>query len=240
MEQEFFVLTKTVAASWRHVNRENPQISVKPQRLLRVGYDFTPMPEYIEQAIDKPYLERLFRILLRFARRGVLDPSIRRIASAMGKSMRTVQRYIRALVALGKLVVVKRRRSRDRNDTNLYSFPTLQMGVGDKVDVEKRGEVLKTSTTPRENPRVAVESRLQENQTAAVRMREWYDTNGKLWAAGKLLRLQKALERNRNALRACVGMAPTPTVFDPVAAEAYWKRERERERSRLEKIREAR
>jgi len=113
---------------------------------VRVGFEFTPVPEFIEREIETPALEKLYRIIMRMVRRGNSDPSLRVLAKAMGRSLRMVQRYIRALVRLGKLIVQERRITRDRNATNVYILPDLQKGVGDKNVTEKKGEVLKTTT----------------------------------------------------------------------------------------------
>jgi hypothetical protein len=221
MVQEFFVLTETLSNSCLHVNREPVEKPVKSRRLARVDYEFTPVPETIEREIEKAALERLFRILLRFYRRGVTDPSMRQLAHAMRKGVRQVQRYIRELVALGKLLVTARRVARDRNNTNVYTLTNLAGGVGVRSDVEKRGEVL-TTTTPatargsvvkpaKSNEALQWALRKAHDALDALRMRGEYADRGKLWFELQQRRLNQAYERTSRAMVGVyVPKPPTP------------------------------
>lgn len=250
MEQEFFVLTKTVAVSRSHVKRDNPQISVNRKRLPRVDYAFVPVAENAQDDIASPTLRDFFcRVLMGFWRRGISNPPIRLLMAKMKKSRSQIKRYIRELVALGKMTWRELKVSHNRNAPNIYTPTACVGGVGFINEPERKGEVLKTTTRaptaagvevkPTITPKPSVPGlqwalRKAHDVIASLRMRGEYADRGKLWERS---RMDKAYERNRMALQARVGMAPTPTVFDPVAHEAYLKRERERELSPLEKAR---
>jgi hypothetical protein len=189
------------------------------QRLPKVSYEFVPVPSHIEEEIPQPALEKLYRILLRLYRRGICNPPMRLLAKFMRKTIRTVQRYIRELVRLGKLLVTAQRVSRDRNGPNIYHLIGLAGGVGDKNVVEKKGEVLTTTTpapaaagsesTSEVKPsKTRLEWEARQTKDAAdrqMRLQGWVD-RGKLWLGMQQRRLDKAYERNRMAMRARIGM----------------------------------
>jgi hypothetical protein len=197
------------------------------------------MPSAIEQEIIKPALERLWRILLRFIRKGVNNPPLRLLAAAMRKGIRQVQRDIRELVKLGKLIVTEHRVDFKRNAPNSYTLVDLQPALGVIDDTEKQGEVLKTSTPPRENPRVAMEARRKQDDEDRQRMRKNYDDKAAFWAMCKQTRVGKALERGSNALRASLGVYKgEPTVCPDEWVQAFRKREAERAPTLLQLLRE--
>ena len=202
-----------------HKQRRIENIEGSVTKRVRVAFEFTPVPEFIEREIETPALEKLYRILLRMARRGISDPSLRVLAKAMKRSLRMVQRYIRGLVMLGKLVVQVRRVTRDRNDTNVYILPDLQRGVGDRNVVEKLRAELKT-TTPAPEARVGKfwEARFAQDREDSNWRREQYQRKASFWEAVKGWRLDKALERTRRAVEACVGISKAER-FDTLTAE---------------------
>lgn len=204
---------------------------------------FVAVPEFIELEIETPALEKLYRILMRYARRGICDPSIRVLMRAMKRTDRTVQRYIRALVRLGKLVVQARRVTKNRNATNVYILPDLQRGVGDKNVTEKLSTEINT-TTPAPEARVEItdpdehksalrkfwEARFAQDKRDSRWKQDEYQQKATFWESAKGWRLDKALERTRMAMKASVGVwngIPTPASADDLA-------DLERERVELE------
>jgi hypothetical protein len=214
--------------------------------MARVHYDFVPVPETIEREIEKPALERLYRILLRFIRRGVTDPSLRQLAHAMRRGVRQVQRYINGLVELGKLLVKVRRVTGNRNNTNVYALTDLQRGVGVINDTEKRRENLKTNTPAPEarglesKPEKSTlqlqgEMRRLQDKLDSLRMRGEYVERGKLWFELQQCRLRKAYERTRIAMGASIGVStlPPPTEEQEREWEAAAVRYRAEEAARI-------
>jgi hypothetical protein len=200
--------------------------------LSKVNYEFVPVPSHIEEEIPQPALEKLYRILLRLYRRGVTNPPMRLLAKLMGKAIRTVQRYARALVSLGKLVILPQRITRNRNAPNIYSLIGLEGGVGDKFVVEKQGESTNTTTSA---PTAAVEEIPVEVKPSKTRIawearqakdaadHDWmlagFVGRGKVWA---LAQLNKAYERTKWAMKANVGVwdgDPGPGMSDEEAME---------------------
>jgi hypothetical protein len=155
-----------------------------------------------------------------------------------------VQRYIRALVALGKLIVIPRKVARNYNEPNTYAIPNLG-GGGDMDVMEKKGEFLNTTTPApaaavQPSPMQVEHEKRKANDAKASRiMREVYELRGQLWARLKGWRLDKAHERNRMALEASVGVlaSPTPVEYDPELATAFWKRQAERPPTPMEMLR---
>jgi hypothetical protein len=181
--------------------------------------------------IETPALEKLYRIIMRSVRRGVSDPSVRKLASVMKRSMRTIHRYLRALVRLGKLVVQTRRRTGDRNDTSIYILPDLLGGVYDKGVVEKRGEVLKTTTPspealgsssppakPKSDLQALMEARFAQDKADAGWRRREYERKATFWDTMKGWRLSKAIERTRRAMEAQVGVFTPPPPHEFVSS----------------------
>ena len=194
------------------LNFDESPVKSRRNRLLPVQYEFVPIPEYIEKEIPDARLEKLFRIILRMLRRGTIDPPLRLLAHYMKKSIRTVQRYIRALVELGKLAVTERRIARHRNLSNVFSIPELHRGVGDKTVVEKKGEDLKTKTTATErggekSPLQKLwEARFAQDRKDSNWKRAQYEQKAREWAESKRWQLQQAYQRTYMAMQACVGV----------------------------------
>jgi hypothetical protein len=96
----------------------------------KIGYDFDPVPSDLDDEISNPHLSKLFRIIMKFLRRGFNDPPIRLLMAKMKKGKRQVQRYINMLKELGKLLVTYRKIAGARNLTNIFSLPKLGGGGG--------------------------------------------------------------------------------------------------------------
>jgi DNA-binding MarR family transcriptional regulator len=90
----------------------------------RISYLFTPIPNNLEDVLT-PSEERLYRIFIYFAQRGIFDPCIRLLASTMKRTDRTVQRLIRSLERKQLLEIVEQRVSSCRNDSNIYKLVGL-------------------------------------------------------------------------------------------------------------------
>jgi hypothetical protein len=219
-------------------------------RRPQIAFDFDAVPSDLEDVIPDERLDKLFRILLRLARRGIHDPSLRWLAAKMRKSKRMVQRYLRRLVALGHLAIEAVRVSFNRNAHNIYRIIGLGGGVGDKNVTEKKGEFLKTSTPPPaaaasspSETKLKYEERKAGDAKASAIMREVYELRAKLWAKLKGWKLDKAYERNRMALAASVGRyVPDSEEAKRVNAEAEaWLAEQpQRDAERARKAEEAR
>ena len=184
----------------------------------RVSYEFIPVPEQIEREINSPILERLWRIILGFIRKGVNDPSLRQLAKRMRRSVRTVQRCIAKLKQLGFLVSTERRVESDRNLTNVFSIPNLDRGVGDINVTEKKREILKTNTPA---PSRGVISKLrefwerrfsQDRKDSAWRRAE-YEHRAKVWEEAKRQRAERSV---------CNLFNPVSIVTPDTEADRAW------------------
>jgi hypothetical protein len=152
----------------------------------------------------------------------------------IGVTTRSIQRYIKVLKSWRRLVVVYRKISATRNRPNLFKILPLQKPVAEK---KKKLNTLNTNTTTRENPRVAYESRREQDKRDRQRMQLWFTERANTWAECKKWRLVQALERNKNAMRARVGMWIKPTAYDPVMADSHRKSELERSPTAMELLR---
>lgn len=202
-------------------------------RYSPVKYEFVPVPEFIEDDVADPRLEKLWRIILRSLRKGVVELPLRLLAHSMKRSVRMVQRYIRALVKLGKLVVTERRVSHNRNLSNVFAIPNLDGGVGDKNVVEKKGKVLNTTTPApkREGLRELLEARFAQDREDSRWKRAEFEHKARVWAESKKWKLQKAYERTRMAMEAMVGVShyeETRTPEQIQADNAWYKAEQAR------------
>lgn len=199
---------------------------VKPSyRLARVSFAFTPMP-YNTGEVLTPGEERLYRILIGLAQRGIVEPCIRFLASAIKRSERTVQRLLRSMAFKGLIAIIERRISSHRNAPNLYKLLGLVFhgGVGDKSVTEKNRKLLKTTTpAPERGAGNHLESsitalqwqlRRKQDEVDHLRKRGEYDENGNLWAKFKQWRSDKAEERDRMRSEALVGVYQAPMLTE--------------------------
>jgi DNA-binding transcriptional MocR family regulator len=231
VRQERTVMNETtLSPSELQQSFDKSPVDSRAKRLPKVTFPFEPTPAFIEDHIDSAAVERALRIITRYIRRGIFDPSIRQLSRALKRSARTVQRYIRALVKLGKLVVTARRVSRSRNATNVYKLVDFlgvnSKGVGDKNVTEKKGEVLKTTTpavagssspTSAKQPspfqrhweQFRAERRAHDEKVSA-QMQAQYEAKGRNFAEMQGWRLQQAFERTRMAVAARLGMYTGP------------------------------
>jgi hypothetical protein len=187
-------------------------------------------------------------------------PSVPRLAEMDGVDVTTIRRRLRRLEAKGVVVTTLRKYAYRSNHTSIYFLPILDddfflshpMPVvgGKNAPVKQLPKIEKQTKTSRaiarrerfservspQRPVPDAEVYASEQRGRELRREHWQKVRGphrnwREWRGGRedeIARLQA---------RACVGMAPTPTEYDPVAADAYWKRERERELSPLERAR---
>jgi hypothetical protein len=235
---------KTLSNTFSDVNSLACESFVTPSpRLARVSYPFTPIPQNLAEVLT-PSEERLYGILIGLAQRGIVDPCVRVLASIIKRTVRTVQRLLRSLERKRLLEVIERRISSFRNAPNIYKLLNLVFhgGVGDKNFTEKHRKLLKT-TTPApergaggrpESSMAALQYKLRQAQDEVDHWRKRFEyvESGNLWAKW---RSRKAEERDRIASAASVGVFQgEKTPDDPEIAAAWWKRDRERTKARLE------
>jgi hypothetical protein len=177
-------------------------------------------------------VEKLRDLLVKCTDRGFTAPPLRWLAKRVGVSIRSIQRYLKILKSMKRLAVIYRKISAAMNRHNLYKILDLQKPV-----VQKQKKLLKTNTTTRENPRAAYESRQSQDKRDRERMQLWYAATRRQWDELKRWRFSKANERIKNANRALVGYCGHPTEYDPVAADAFWKRQAARKLAPLERLR---
>ena len=113
----------------------------------------------LERFISSPLLRDAYLALQRWMNRGTRTcyPEHRRVAEVLGCSVRTVQRRLRALEAIGVIITLhrKQRGCRNTNLSNHYTFPLLNddflmcRGVGVKsVMVKRETKIEEQATTP--------------------------------------------------------------------------------------------
>jgi hypothetical protein len=208
---------------------------VLPKR-QQIGFAFDPTPSGLDEEIPDAQQSKLYRIILTLLRRGMEKPPLRLLASLMDRSIRMVQRYLRALEALGKVIITGRKIAYNYNEPNTYAIPNLVGRGGGEMDVtEKKVESLTTSTPPRESPRVAMEAKRKQDEQDRQRMRKAYDDRATFWAMCKETRLGKA---SRRVSEAFVGVWRGPVTPDltPEEVEAFWKRQAERPMTHMERL----
>lgn len=185
-------------------------------------------------------------------------PSVPDLAERAGVDVTTIRRRLRMLEGLSVVVTTFRKYARLSNHTSVYFLPHLDddfflsrplpVGGRKNAPVKQLPEIEKQTTTSRAvarrekfservSPRRPVpdaEVCASEQRGRELRREHWQRVRGphRSWSEW---REDKEDETARLQARACVGVAPTPTVYDPVAADAFKKRYAERELSPLEK-----
>jgi hypothetical protein len=200
-----------------------------------------------------PSEERLYGVLIGLAQRGIVEPCIRFLASAIKRSERTVQRLLRSMALKGLLEIIERRISSFRNAPNLYKLLGLVFhgGVGDKIVTEKNRKFLKTTTPapgrgaigPLEKSMMALQHQLRQKQDEVDhwRKRFEYDENGNLWAKFKEWRSNGVEQRDRMRAEAVVGMYKAPVLTEEQQREnKKWWEEHEQEKREFDAECEAR
>jgi hypothetical protein len=186
-------------------------------RHQQIRFGFDPVPSGLDEEIPDAQQSKLYRIILTLLRRGMEKPPLRLLASLMDRSIRMVQRYLRALEALGKVIITGRKIAYNYNEPNTYAIPNLVGVGGGDIDVtEKKVESLTTSTPPRESPRVAIEAKRKQDEQDRQRMRKAYDDRSAFWAMCKETRLGKA---SRRVSEACMGVWRGERTPDPTPAQ---------------------
>ena len=88
-------------------------------------------------------------VIVKHVRTDWNDPPIRVLAAGLGCSVRTIQRYLKVLVAVGAIRITRRRVSHNRNETNVFEVVNFHAGVGDRNSREVlKAEIKKTNTSP--------------------------------------------------------------------------------------------
>jgi hypothetical protein len=224
---------KTLSNTLSDVNSLACESFVTPSpRLARVSFAFTPVPHNIGEVLT-PIEERLYRILISLAQRalhGIVECCVRVLGSIIHRSRRQTQRILRSMERKGVLETIERQISSNRNAPNLYKLLGLvfQGGVGVKTTAEKNRKLLKTTTAERSIAALKDALRRMQDERDHERMLRRYEKRGELM-------LSKAVERTKRAAAACLGMYTGPkTPDDAEVAAAWWQRDREREKARLE------
>ena len=87
-------------------------------------------------------------------------PSVETIATAIGRTPRTVQRRITAMQELGFMERTERRKSHNGSDTNLYSFngliKKLQPYAQEKIEEKKAAQAASAERVKRKKPKLVV------------------------------------------------------------------------------------
>jgi DNA-binding transcriptional regulator YhcF (GntR family) len=189
------------------------------------------MPQNIEDAVT-PIEQRVLGVLISFAQRGILGPSLALLAALARRSIRTVQRVLRSLEKKGLLETIARRISANRNDTNLYKLIGLgfKRGVGDKTSAVIREKALKT-TTPAlkrglEKSVEALTSELRRVRDVADHWRKQFEyaEAGNLWAKHKEWRTGKRAVAEKLAVEAAIGVYRGP-VTEESPEDVAWREE---------------
>jgi hypothetical protein len=231
---------QTLSNTRNDVNSLACESFVKPSyRLARVSFAFTPMPYNLGE-VATPGEERLYGVLISLAQRGIVEPCIRFLASAIKRSERTVQRLLRSLERKRLIAIIERRISSFRNAPNLYKLLGLVFhgGVGDKTVTEKNRKVLKT-TTPApergaEKSNLALQHQLRQRQDEVDHWRKRFEylENGKLWANFKDRQENQAARMRAEAV---VGMYKEPVLTEEQEREKKkWWEEYEQENREFE------
>ena len=229
--------------SWRH--RLQTKFSGTRTNSRRSN-TFTMVPDSIDthklSSGSKDSLRKVTRLIRRQG--GECDWPERRIAAYVGIARGTWRDHRRELEAAGELTFERRRPKGCRlNDTNIMRLG----GGGLKIQPQKKSEVLKTTTTAPERGKVEspqvrselrrfMESRFAQDRKDSQWRREQFEKRAEMWEDAKRCRSQRENERNRMAMRACVGAStlPPPTEEQEREWEASRVELRAREAARIE------